>query len=92
MASLRDMMITVGCLLSLFCSFDDVIAGEPAYVWEKVTLDAEFKPRDGAGAIVHDGKLWLIGGWNPRDKEFFPLICNNEVWSSTDGANCSRGG
>jgi hypothetical protein len=30
--------------------------------------------------------MWLIGGWNPRDKVHFPRICNNEVWNSTDGA------
>ena len=28
-----------------------------------------------------------MGGWNPGDKEHFPRICNNEVWSSQDGAN-----
>jgi hypothetical protein len=35
--------------------------------------------------------MWLLGGWNPAktEREFFPLICNNEVWSSTDGANWS---
>ena len=30
--------------------------------------------------------MWLLGGWNPNDKVYFPRICNNEVWSSADGA------
>jgi hypothetical protein len=30
--------------------------------------------------------MWLLGGWNPGDKKHFPRTCNNEVWSSTDGA------
>ncbi len=30
--------------------------------------------------------MWLLGGWNPGDKVYFPRICNNEVWSSADGA------
>jgi hypothetical protein len=30
--------------------------------------------------------MWLLGGWNPGDKQHFPRICNNEVWSSADGA------
>jgi N-acetylneuraminic acid mutarotase len=63
-------------------------AADPPYEWEKITLTAEFAPRDGAGALSFGGKMWLLGGWNPSpaQRQFFPLICNNEVWSSTDGA------
>jgi len=60
--------------------------GETGYQWIKVTDKAPFAARDGAGAIALDGKMWLLGGWNPLDKENFPRICNNEVWSSSDGA------
>ena len=56
------------------------------YEWVKVVLPAAFAPRDGAGALVYNGRMWLIGGWNPGDKAHFPRICNNEVWSSSDGA------
>lgn len=55
------------------------------YRWTQVTAHAAFAPRDGAGAMVYKDRMWLIGGWNPKDKEHFPLMCNNEVWSSTDG-------
>lgn len=61
-------------------------ADVPRYRWTCVTLEAAFAGRDGAGALVHMGKMWLLGGWNPRDKVNFPRICNSEVWSSTDGA------
>ncbi len=54
-----------------------------SYIWERVLEDAPFGPRDGAGGLVHDGKMWLLGGWNP---ERFPAQCANDVWSSTDGA------
>lgn len=30
-------------------------------------------------------RMWLLGGWSPEDKTNFPLICNNEVWNSSDG-------
>lgn len=50
-------------------------------------MNAAFAPRDGAGALVHNGRMWLLGGWNPKDKVHFPRICNSEVWSSTDGAD-----
>jgi len=62
-------------------------SGEAArYRWVNVTNDAAYAARDGAGALVFQNKMWLIGGWNPEDKVHFPRICNNEVWSSTDGA------
>lgn len=56
------------------------------YQWVNVTKQAQFAPRDGAGALSYQGRMWLIGGWNPSDKKNFPRICNNEVWSSADGA------
>ena len=55
------------------------------YEWICVTEDAAFAGRDGAGALVFQDKMWLLGGWNPRDKVNFPIICNREVWSSVDG-------
>jgi len=57
------------------------------YQWVKVTDNANFAPRDGAGALVFNGRMYLLGGWNPRDKINFPKICNSEVWSSKDGKN-----
>ncbi len=57
----------------------------PDYRWELVTERAEFAPRDGAGGLVFQDRMWLLGGWNPGDKQHFPRICNNEVWSSGDG-------
>ncbi len=65
-------------------------SGEPAkWVWKQVTDSAAWAPRDGAGALVFKGQMWLLGGWNPSDRVHFPRICNNEVWSSVDGARWS---
>jgi hypothetical protein len=55
------------------------------YRWVNVTMKAAFAPRDGAGALTYNGKMWLIGGWNPSDKERFPTTCDNDVWCSEDG-------
>lgn len=55
------------------------------YRWKKITDRADFAPRDGAGALVFNNRLWLLGGWNPGDKLNFPRVCNSEVWSSGDG-------
>jgi hypothetical protein len=61
-------------------------SADPQYRWIQVTAKADFAPRDGAGALVFKDRMWLLGGWNPGDKKHFPRICNNEVWSSADGA------
>lgn len=68
------------------------VAAPPAdaarrYRWVQVTPQAAFAPRDGAGALVFRGRMWLLGGWNPSaaQRHFFPRTCNNAVWSSTDG-------
>jgi hypothetical protein len=55
------------------------------YQWINVTLEAKYAARDGAGALTFKNKMFLLGGWHPGNKKDFPLICNNEVWSSTDG-------
>jgi hypothetical protein len=81
------------CLMELllclgWCGLSDEenAAMTPIYKWVNVTKNAAYAPRDGAGALTFMGKMWLLGGWNPGDKVHFPRICNNEVWSSTDGA------
>ncbi len=55
------------------------------YKWTQLTDAAPFAPRDGAGALVYNDRIWIIGGWNPDDTTYFPRVCNNEVWSSADG-------
>lgn len=55
------------------------------YTWKRIAEKAAFAPRDGAGALVFNDRMWLLGGWGPKDKTNFPRICNNEVWSSKDG-------
>ena len=56
----------------------------PVYGWGNVTADAPFAGRDGAGLLVYQNKLWLLGGWN-ADTTVFPNTTTNEVWNSPDG-------
>ncbi|HIJ72747.1 MAG TPA: hypothetical protein HPP83_01480 [Candidatus Hydrogenedentes bacterium] len=58
---------------------------QTTYRWTNVTRNAAFPPRDGAGALVFKDRMWLIGGWNPGDKAYYPRTCTNDVWSSSDG-------
>ena len=76
---------TAVCLVVLPCAPAVAADKVPEYRWKPVTLKAPFAARDGAGALVYKGRMWLLGGWNPGDKVHFPRICNNEVWSSGDG-------
>jgi hypothetical protein len=58
--------------------------------WRCITDAPPWAPRDGAGAVVFRGKMWLLGGWNHTDPSTFPdengQTCS-EVWSSMDGAS-----
>ncbi len=75
----------VALLLTFGIPWPVAHADEPRYEWRNVTHKAAFAPRDGAGALTFQDRMWLIGGWNPGDKQAFPRICNNEVWSSLNG-------
>lgn len=81
----------LGILLGILVSAVSAQAEQPTYEWKPITLKADFAPRDGAGALTFKDKMWLLGGWNPSPAEraFFPMICNNEVWSTSDGAKWS---
>jgi hypothetical protein len=50
-------------------------------VWSLVTDTPAFGPRDCAGSLVFNGRMWLLGGWYPYDDP----TTNSEVWSSPDG-------
>lgn len=57
------------------------------YRWSRILEQTPYAPRDGAGILSFNDKVFILGGWNPGDKKNFPRICNNEVWSSTTGEN-----
>ncbi|WP_437222840.1 hypothetical protein SH661x_002964 [Planctomicrobium sp. SH661] len=80
-------VVTFIASMTLINLHETLRAETPEYEWEKITLNAPFAPRDGAGILSLNGKMFLLGGWNPlqKDRETFPRICNNEVWSSSDG-------
>ena len=69
---------------NIFASATPDYAECNGYKFEKVSSNVPFAARDGAGAVFHNGKLFLIGGWNPLDKQNFPLGTSNDVWSSDD--------
>lgn len=77
-------------LLSCWLASTPTSQPSPGYRWELVRAAAPFAPRDGAGALTFNGRMWLLGGWNPADREHFPRKCNSEVWTSADGRDWTR--
>ena len=67
-------------LFAIVICINVAIAEEATPNWVRVTDEAAWQPRDSQGELVHDGKLWIFGGWfnsyeaPPRD-----------VWSSPNG-------
>ncbi len=51
--------------------------------WSLVTDAPAFGPRDCAGALTFNGRMWLLGGWNPHQDP----TTNSEVWSSANGSD-----
>ena len=56
----------------------------PTPNWTRVLERAPFVPRDSAGELTFDGRMWLFGGYIPE------LI--SDVWSSSDGVKWEHTG
>jgi hypothetical protein len=53
--------------------------------WVRVTEKAPWQPRDSQAEYVHDGHLWILGGWISYKK---PNLL--DVWKSPDGRTWTR--
>jgi hypothetical protein len=62
---------------------NDVWSSADGKEWKRETANAPWSPRAYHAAVVHDGKLWVIGGGNYVPK----YHASNDVWSSPDGVN-----
>jgi len=74
-----------GLLLTLALSgvLREVAVGQvTAPTWVRVAEHAAWAPRDSCGEVVHDGKMWLLGGWFTVQG-----LGPNDVWCSADGAD-----
>src|SRR5690606_25075687 len=65
---------------------NDVWSSPDGVHWTCVTENAPWSPRAYLGAVVHAGKIWVMGGGN-----YLPNYqAHNDVWSSPDGVNWTR--
>lgn len=61
--------------------FNDVWFTEDGTTWIQALDGAPWRPRAFHNAVVHDGKLWILGGGYWADKPAF----FHDVWCSRDG-------
>jgi hypothetical protein len=62
---------------------NDVWSSSDGVQWELATDKAPWSPRAYLGAVVHNGKLWVLGGGN-----YLPNYqVKHDVWSSADGVH-----
>ncbi len=64
----------------------DVWSSTDGKEWRRETAAAPWSPRAYHAAIVHDGKIWVLGGGNYVPK----YQALNDVWCSADGVNWER--
>lgn len=61
-----------------------VLRGLPLPDWEQLVEAAPWVPRDSAGELVFDGRMWILGGYTPQ--------LTSDVWSTSDGLQWRREG
>lgn len=65
---------------------NDVWSSADGKTWELATKNAPWSPRAYHAAVVHDGRIWVMGGGN-----YVPKYHGvNDVWSSADGVTWER--
>jgi len=65
---------------------NDVWSSSDGKHWKRELEHAAWSPRAYQAAVVHDGKMWVLGGGNYVPK----YHAVNDVWSSADGVHWSR--
>jgi Kelch motif len=65
---------------------NDVWSSADGKAWKRETASAGWSPRAYHQAVVHDGKIWVMGGGNYQPK----YEALNDVWCSADGVKWER--
>lgn len=63
---------------------NDIWFSQDGVTWHEAVPRARWVPREGATAVVHDGKLWLIGGVDAADR------VRRDVWWSRNALDWYR--
>jgi len=66
-------------------NYNDVWNSSDGVTWAQVVSNPSFSKRSQPGVVVHNSKLWLIGGATNDYYTFY-----NDAWNSTDGITWTR--
>ncbi len=70
---------------------NDVWNSTDGIAWQQATANAPWGQRNLHVTMVHDGKIWVMGGQTvPQFVPDVPEAFYNDVWSSTDGVNWTQ--
>ena len=71
---------------------NDVWSSSDGITWTQKTLDAGFSKRADHQVVVHQDKLWLIGGLDVEGPIPLNVIPNNnDIWVTTNGVEWRKG-
>jgi hypothetical protein len=69
----------------------DVWSSSDGANWTRATANAPWGQRNLHVTMVHDGKIWVMGGQtNPEFVSGVPVAFYNDVWNSSDGVNWTQ--
>lgn len=66
--------------------YNDVWSSADGVNWTQVTSAAGWAARAGHASVVHDGKIWVLGGYHGSSTS------GNDVWYTSDGASWTHAG
>jgi len=67
----------------------DVWCSDDGVTWQQVTEQAPWPGRAAHRVLVHDGRMWVMGGWDGFWDDDSPGVLA-DVWSSPDGENWTQ--
>ena len=72
-------------------NLNDVWNSTDGIAWQQATANAPWGQRNLHVTMVHDGKIWVMGGQTvPQFVPDVPEAFYNDVWNSTDGVNWTQ--
>jgi hypothetical protein len=69
---------------------NDIWRSADGAAWERVAASAPWTSRGFHSALVHNGRIWVVGGEAARASGASSLALAHDVWSSPDGVQWTR--
>jgi hypothetical protein len=67
-------------------AYNDVWCSSDGVNWTESDNNADWSARGGHASVVHDGKMWVLGGGDKNDVWYTPSLANPGLDLNNDGA------